>query len=49
MLGGKGAKQATEVAILNANYLKAKLEGEYDILYQGANNTSLWGMCKLIC
>ena len=39
MLGAKGAKQATEVAILNANYLKHKLEGEYDILYQGANKT----------
>ena len=39
MLGGKGAKQATEVAILNANYLKNRLEGEYDILYQGENQT----------
>ena len=39
MLGGKGVKQATEVAILNANYIKARLEGDYDILYQGENNT----------
>mgnify|MGYP006099567859 FL=1 len=39
MLGVKGATQATEVAILNANYLKVKLEGAYDILYQGNNNT----------
>ena len=39
MLGAKGATQATEIAILNANYLKVKLEGAYDILYQGSNNT----------
>ena len=39
MLGAKGAKQATEVAILNANYLKARLEKEYSILYQGSNET----------
>jgi glycine dehydrogenase len=39
MLGLKGATQATEVAILNANYLKSSLEGSYDILYQGSNNT----------
>ena len=39
MLGGKGVKQATEVAILNANYLKQRLEGEYEILYQGGNST----------
>ena len=32
MLGGKGVKQATEVAILNANYIKASREGDYDIL-----------------
>jgi len=39
MLGVKGVTQATEVAILNANYLKSRLEGSYDILYQGSNNT----------
>ena len=39
MLGLKGVTQATEVAILNANYLKSSLEGSYDILYQGSNNT----------
>ena len=39
MLGQKGVTQATEVAILNANYLKSRLEGSYDILYQGSNNT----------
>ena len=33
MLGKKGVKRATEIAILNANYIKARLEKEYDILY----------------
>ena len=35
MLGGKGLKKATEIAILNANYIKARLEGTYPILYVG--------------
>jgi glycine dehydrogenase len=39
MLGAKGIKEATELAILNANYLKAKLEKYYPILYMGKNNT----------
>ncbi len=37
MLGSKGLKQATETAILNANYIKNKLESSYDILYTGEN------------
>lgn len=35
MLGKTGCKLATEYAILNANYLKARLEREYDVLYTG--------------
>ncbi len=35
MLGKKGVKKATEIAILNANYIKAKLEKNYAILYTG--------------
>ena len=38
MLGGRGLKQCSEYAILNANYLKAVLEKEFDILYSGDNN-----------
>ena len=38
MLGGDGMKKATEVAILNANYLAAKLKKYYKILYTGAND-----------
>lgn len=37
LLGGEGLTQATRMAILNANYLKAKLEKHYDILYTGPN------------
>ena len=35
LLGPVGLRRSTEVAILNANYLRAKLTGHYDILYQG--------------
>ncbi|HUQ97729.1 MAG TPA: aminomethyl-transferring glycine dehydrogenase, partial [Chitinophagaceae bacterium] len=33
MLGAEGVKKATEYAILNANYMRSRLEGSYDILY----------------
>ena len=35
MMGGQGLTRATEIAILNANYIKQRLEGDYDILYVG--------------
>ncbi|MGA1546799.1 MAG: aminomethyl-transferring glycine dehydrogenase [Flavobacteriaceae bacterium] len=35
MLGGSGLTKATEIAILNANYIQKRLEGAYDILYTG--------------
>ena len=35
MLGNKGLTVATTIAILNANYLKARLEKHYKILYSG--------------
>lgn len=37
MMGAEGLKQATQVAILNANYMAKRLEQYYDILYTGAN------------
>lgn len=37
MLGADGVKRATEMAILNANYMKACLENHYPILYKGKN------------
>ena len=35
MLGAKGLKESTELAILNANYIKEKLNGHYSVLYSG--------------
>jgi glycine dehydrogenase len=35
MMGAAGLKHATEVAILNANYIAKRLAGHYDILYTG--------------
>lgn len=37
MLGGEGLTQSTRVAILNANYMKSRLEKAYPILYTGEN------------
>jgi glycine dehydrogenase len=37
MLGYDGVKHATEMAILNANYIKSRLEKHYPILYKGKN------------
>ena len=37
MMGPDGLTNATKKAILNANYLKAKLEAHYPILYAGEN------------
>ncbi|MFW5973437.1 MAG: aminomethyl-transferring glycine dehydrogenase, partial [Bacteroidota bacterium] len=37
MLGPKGLKRASEVAILNANYMARRLRDRFDILYRGKN------------
>ncbi len=37
MMGAEGMKRATEMAILNANYLAKKLSGHYPVLYTGKN------------
>ncbi len=37
MLGLEGLKKSTEIAILNANYIKTKLESKYKVLYSGKN------------
>jgi glycine dehydrogenase len=39
MLGAKGVTDATRYSILNANYMKCKLQNDYDILYLGKNGT----------
>lgn len=38
MMGVNGLTKATEIAILNANYLKSKLSPYYKVLYSGKNN-----------
>lgn len=35
MLGTKGVTEATKIAILNANYIKERLKGKFDVLYSG--------------
>ena len=35
MLGSKGVTEATKIAILNANYIKDRLKGKFDVLYTG--------------
>ncbi|GAB2491485.1 aminomethyl-transferring glycine dehydrogenase [Algoriphagus taiwanensis] len=35
MMGGDGLTNATKMAILNANYIKERLDGHYPILYTG--------------
>ncbi|KXB32387.1 glycine dehydrogenase (aminomethyl-transferring) [Dechloromonas denitrificans] len=37
MLGGAGVKKATQVAILNANYVAQQLNAHYPVLYTGKN------------
>ncbi len=37
MMGAEGLTNATKYAILNANYMKARLEQHYPVLYAGAN------------
>ncbi len=37
MMGAKGLKRATEVAILNANYIAARLRDHFPVLYTGRN------------
>ena len=35
LMGGEGLTQATKIAILNANYIAARLDGAFDVLYRG--------------
>ena len=37
MMGAEGLKKATELAIINANYIMAKLTSHYNVLYTGVN------------
>jgi len=37
MLGEEGLTNSTKIAILNANYIKERLSGKYEVLYTGEN------------
>jgi glycine dehydrogenase len=37
MLGSRGVTEATQYAILNSNYIRARLEKDYEVLYTGVN------------
>ena len=37
MMGASGLKHATQVAILNANYMASRLSGHYDVLFTGSS------------
>jgi glycine dehydrogenase len=39
MLGAEGLRKATEYAILNANYMRARLQAHFPILYTGSQGT----------
>ena len=39
MMGGRNLARATQVAILNANYMMKRLEKHYPVLYVGSNGT----------
>ena len=40
MMGSKGLTDATKLAILNANYIRTRLQDHYQVLYKGINGTS---------
>ena len=39
MLGAEGVTRSTKVAILNANYVAKRLEGQFEVLYKGRGGT----------
>lgn len=40
MLGAAGLQKATQIAILNANYIQERLKGTYEVLYTGEKGRS---------
>jgi glycine dehydrogenase len=45
LMGVRGLESATKVAILNANYIRKRLEGHYPVLYSGRNG---WNAHEMI-
>ena len=39
MMGAEGLTTGTKMAILNANYMRSRLQEHYSILYTGDNGT----------
>merc|ERR1719183_2683246 len=39
MMGSQGLKEASQMAILNANYMSKRLESHYPVLFRGKNGT----------
>jgi glycine dehydrogenase len=48
MLGSEGITDATKYAILNANYMKARLEEHYPILYTGETGRAAHEMILIV-
>jgi hypothetical protein len=48
MLGEKGLKESTGMAILNANYMAKRLEDGYSIVYKGVNGTNAHEV-RIVC
>ena len=46
MAGGVGLKNATQMALLNANYMRKRLEGHYKILYTNQNGMIYFFLIK---
>lgn len=47
MMGAKGLLHASEVAILNANYMAKRLEGHYKILFRGRKGSESSGVLSI--
>ena len=43
MMGANGLRRATEIAILNANYIAKRLESSYKILFRGKEGLFVTG------
>lgn len=41
MMGAQGLRRATEIAILNANYIAKRLESSYKVLFRGQHGEKL--------
>ena len=37
LLGAKGLKESSQLAVVNANYMKARLQDDYNVLFKGEN------------